>query len=498
LFAALTRKRGALSSNALATFSAQVWSAALTLLAVPVYLRVLGPEVYGIIGFYVALQILVNVLDFGWSMIANREFARAETESEEGAHLLRTLEVVYGLVGVLIVLSLWQLSSWLSTSYFNAVALGSAELRTAIVLIGLTLGLRWPVTLYTAVLRGLERHVLQNTLAIVIITLRTVGAMLVIRQVPTLEAFFYWQALLSVAECGLFAGATWLLQHGQWSSAKFDGAILRRFGHFSAQLTFIALFAALLKQVDRLVLGRWVSLDLLGYYTVAAVLSGGLLLFATPLSAAVYPRFSDLFARDQTAEALEIYRKSSRTVAVVIVPVACMLVFFASPIVTIWTRSGAAAQSAAPVLAVLAAATALNSLMQVPYAAQIAAGRAHIALWTNGVAVAALTPLTIVLVQLLGIAGAGIAWLVFNIVYYSVVAAVIEWRVFGSIGCLWRETLPLMGAGVVFFGGAAALAQLPGMGAWWSALALAAVCAHVVHVARKGFFQRTPGLEPVA
>jgi len=36
------------------------------------------------------------------------------------------------------------------------------------------------------------------------------------------------------------------------------------------------------------------------------------------------------------------------------------------------------------------------------------------------------------------------------------------------------------------------------MGAWWSALALAAVCAHVLHVARKGFFQRTPDLEPVA
>ncbi len=41
------------------------WAAALTLLAVPLYLRFIGVEAYGVVGLFTSFSILVGFLDLG-------------------------------------------------------------------------------------------------------------------------------------------------------------------------------------------------------------------------------------------------------------------------------------------------------------------------------------------------------------------------------------------------------------------------------------------------
>jgi len=73
------------------------------IVCIPIYIRFLGIEAFGLIGFYLVLQSLLQILDFGLSPTINRETARYSVQPDKAAEardLVRTLEVVYWMVGI--------------------------------------------------------------------------------------------------------------------------------------------------------------------------------------------------------------------------------------------------------------------------------------------------------------------------------------------------------------------------------------------------------------
>src|SRR5579871_265993 len=80
------------------------WSAVASLIAVPLYLKYLGLEAYGLVGFFTVTQSLLVLLDFGLATTANREVARysALGKRNDAANMLHTLAVVYWTVAALI------------------------------------------------------------------------------------------------------------------------------------------------------------------------------------------------------------------------------------------------------------------------------------------------------------------------------------------------------------------------------------------------------------
>ena len=65
-----------LGRNLLAGLANSIWSALLGLAVVPFYLKYLGIEAYGLIGFFVTTQALLQLLDMGMAPTINREVAR--------------------------------------------------------------------------------------------------------------------------------------------------------------------------------------------------------------------------------------------------------------------------------------------------------------------------------------------------------------------------------------------------------------------------------------
>src|SRR6267378_8005452 len=93
-----------LGRNLLAGLANSVWTALVGLAVVPLYLKYLGIEAYGLIGFFATTQALFQLLDFGLSMTINREVARrtASGNSKDARNLLHTLAVIYwGIAGVI-------------------------------------------------------------------------------------------------------------------------------------------------------------------------------------------------------------------------------------------------------------------------------------------------------------------------------------------------------------------------------------------------------------
>ena len=94
-----------LKRNIIANFAGQGWSALMGLAFVPLYIKFLGIEAYGLIGFFAMLQGAFQILDFGLSQTMNREMARYSAipdKAGEARDLVRTLEVGYWIIGFVI------------------------------------------------------------------------------------------------------------------------------------------------------------------------------------------------------------------------------------------------------------------------------------------------------------------------------------------------------------------------------------------------------------
>src|SRR5260221_12008035 len=73
------------------------WTAVMQAAFTPLFLRAVGVEGYGFIGFFVTLQAVLQIFDFGFGPTINRRLARVSGGAEgpaETRNLARTLEVM--------------------------------------------------------------------------------------------------------------------------------------------------------------------------------------------------------------------------------------------------------------------------------------------------------------------------------------------------------------------------------------------------------------------
>src|SRR5208282_956893 len=122
-----------------ANLTGSAWSMVVQLLCIPLYIKFLGIEAYGLIGFYLMLQAMLQVLDLGLSPTMNREMARYSVQPEkadEARDLVRTLETGYWLIGIIVGVALVAASPWVATHWIKATTIPVRSVRQAVMLMG--------------------------------------------------------------------------------------------------------------------------------------------------------------------------------------------------------------------------------------------------------------------------------------------------------------------------------------------------------------------------
>jgi O-antigen/teichoic acid export membrane protein len=436
----------------------QAWTALFTLASVPVYIHKLGIEAYGVVAFLASLQAILGLLDLGLATSINREVSLRSPHKSRHAEmrdLVRTFEVLYIVVGAVIALSVVLAAQWLTTAWVKPGALGPSTLQLATVVFGITIGIQWPVSMYKGVMFGLERQIRLNAITMAVTTFRRGGALIVVLLVsPTLMAFLLWQLIAAVFEVVVLGVRAWAeLPKGETPAVAPH--LIRATWRFTASVGGNSLLAALLKQSDRLILTRLLPLRYLGYYSAASTAAGSVALLYQPVISSALPRFSTLFGAGHTDELARAYHKLSQLVAIASAPAGAVLIFFSHDVLRWWTQSSDVSTNAAGTLTLLAFANLLNAMMQVPFALQLAAGITWIAIVNNLVSVLLLLPLMYTLISHLGLGGAGVAWVVFNMAYFLIVPHVMHRHVLIGHARRWflLDTLPFLITAILLAGG---------------------------------------------
>ena len=158
--------KSTLKKNVLANFGGKAWSGLIQLIFVPFYIKFLGMEAYGLIGFFIMLQGLLSLLDLGLSTTLNRELASRSVggNAKETRDLVRTLEWIYWPIAIVIAVGIISVAPWIARCWVNVKGLPVQSVQNAIVLMGLVTAAQWPYSLYSGGLMGLQKQVLLNTI----------------------------------------------------------------------------------------------------------------------------------------------------------------------------------------------------------------------------------------------------------------------------------------------------------------------------------------------
>jgi O-antigen/teichoic acid export membrane protein len=416
------RRLSGLRLNVAANFAGRFWTAAIGFVFIPIYLRFLGVEAYGLVGFMATLQGLFGLLDLGLGATINRELARLSADrdrAQDQRDLLRTLEIGYWAVSVAVGAAIVSMAPWLAHHWIHPVQLTPTTVERAVRLMGLVIALQLPFSFYQGALLGLQRQVLMNGIMIATTTLRAVGTALVLwLYSPTVEAFFASQAIAAVAQTSAIVFAVWSVLAGV-QAARPRIAWIAGSWRFAAAVAANSVVGIALTQLDKVILSRLLPLEQLGYYMLAGSIAAVIWQVIVPINQALYPRFAQLFAANEISTVTALYHRSCQAMTVLLVPFALTLVLFPSEVIQLWTRNARVAAGASSLAALLVAGTTLNGLASVPGYLQSAAGWPQLVLYTNALSAILLVPAVVFAATRYGAIGAAAVWLVLNIGYVA-------------------------------------------------------------------------------
>jgi O-antigen/teichoic acid export membrane protein len=445
-----------LQFNLVANFAGQGWAALMALAFVPLYIKFLGIEAYGLIGFYAVLQAAFQILDLGLSQTMNREMARYSAlpeKSGEARDMVRTLEVGYWSIGIIIGIALLFTSPFIAKHWIKPGSIPIETVQYTVLIMGILTALQWPLSFYEGGLMGLQRQVLLNFIKIGISTLNICGSVFILWKVsPTITAYFKWQILVNTLSVSLLTIFLWRSLPLSNRPPRFSPNLLRNILRFAAGMSGIALSGIILTQMDKIILSKLLSLEMFGYYTLAGVASSVIpFLLVNPIFNALFPRFTSLVATNDDLALKILYHQSSQLMAVLVLPVACILAFFSFDILLVWTGTTTTAGIASPIVSVLVIGMALNALMTLPFALQLSHGWTSISLRINIFLIITLVPFIYYMATHYGAVGAASIWIALNVIYMIIGVPLTHRRLLrGEMGRWFVEDIvPPFGAALV-------------------------------------------------
>lgn len=456
-------------------------------MAVPLYLRYLGVEAYGIIGVFTSISVLSAFLDLGLGATLTRELARLSSKDNplpDSRNMVCTFELAYALIAVLIGLLIAICSSPVAQHWVQSRTLDPVKITRALELAGISLACQWPTNLYAAGLIGVHR---QTQLGVATMLFATIRVLLTISAMwfrPDLESFFWAQIFSAFLQT---IGTRYLLWHAlrlKSHRPQLRLSIIQSSIRFAGGMTGITITSIILTQTDKVILSKALTLTAFGVYVVASTLATGLYMLISPMFSVMYPRFSALVHEGDRVKLSNFYHTSSQVMAALVIPVAMIFIGFAQEILYIWTGNHVLSAQGRWVLAFLILGNACNGIMNTPYALQLASGWTKLSFWVNMGAIVLLMPAIWLAATHYGAVGGAAVWAVLNLGYVLLTPHIMhrhlltnekrEWYSTGVVAPALISAIIVLLLSCISLTGISRLSMLAVLATYWS-LAVAVV-----------------------
>ncbi len=387
--------------------------------AVRYVFRRLGSDAFGIILFTQAMSyILVAVLELGVSLTAVREVsAHFQDEPAYVRDLLQTGAFLYWTAYGLVSVAILFLAPVIVAKWINLTTLDPSTAARVLQILGVSVVLALPRSLYASLFRGLQRMAFNNIADVTVSGVQQSGTIAILLLGGTVFQVAYWlAATYGVSILVYMVGASRFVP---WQALipRYSASVVRRNLRFALHTMSISTLATVHMQADKLVVSKLLPIGMLGYYSVASTVASRSTLVTGAVAQAAFPSFSELFHRGDRPGLLEQYRKLHDLVSYASVPVLTAVTFAALPLLTYMFNPSVAHDLLIPV-GLLCLGFYLNATLSVPYIFSLAVGKPEIAAKQNLLALFIVPPTMVGAVYFFGMAGAAFSWVLYHLFAY--------------------------------------------------------------------------------
>jgi len=350
----------------------------------PIYLRCLGAESFGLVGFFAMSQSWLMLLDLGLTPTLSRQMACYKAgllTGHELRKLLRTLEGFFGSLAFTTMMVGGCASSWLAMHWLKLEHLQFGEVGLCIFMMVIIAGFRWISGLYRSGLIGLEYQTLTNGIMATVATFKFVGVLPLLLFVSTKPIlFFSYQAAIAIIESGIYSSLLYKRLEPISYSTKPSLQALKSVLPFAGSVAFTSVIWVVIMNLDKLLLSHFLPLREYGYFSVAIVVAGGIILLISPISQVIQPRLTILYAQEKRSQAIELFREVSQFISGLMAAVSVNVAVFSEPLLFAWTGDREVSLHAAPILFWYALGNGVVGVLTLPYLFQYATGnlRLHV------------------------------------------------------------------------------------------------------------------------
>lgn len=467
----MTRLRR-LGLSIMTNFMAQGLSLVLGVVALPVYIRILGETGYGVYSFLLILINYLGFLDLGLNGGIVRFVAEAVTrrDSDRIRRLTGTISRIYLVTGGTGALFLLAGSDWMVRHFLNDIP---ADLLPGAVLYFQLGAVAFLLNLYNIFLSGLltaaQKQYLSNSVRFGGDSLRYLAGIGILLAGGGLVGLAITNLVVNSGVLAVLFGLS-RRELGTFSLFRpFDRGLFREVFSYSAFLMASTIVGVLAVQANQLVVGYLLPVAALAWYAGSFDTAGKLWLIPKNVLAPVFPLWTEMKAKGEKEKITQILDHSVRFILLVAWLPSLLLLIDADVVLSLWISPGFS-DGAAPVFRLILAGVLINSAF---YAATPLAYAfdlpATITRFQIGQAILNLAG-CFLLIPLYGIAGAGLAFLLSQVVIGPLVLGSVL-RKTGLISLtryLKTTVLPPVLAGLAA-GGTGWLLKILSGDDWWTA-----------------------------
>ena len=409
--------KASLLNNFFANTFGQVWVVLMSVLFVPVYIKYLGLEAYGIIGFYTFLQSSLVILDLGLRTALGRETVRYSSGGNVDNYrdLLRSIELILLCLAIILVVAIGFSAFWLSEKWFVSETLDPSIISSCLKVMGFVVAFRFLEGIYSSILLGQQKHVLLNALLCFNATLRGLGSVCVLIWIsPDLETFFIWQAVVSLLSLGSLMFFAYSTIDSGTRVATFSLIELKRIKSYALSIAGASALGAIVANADKVLLSTLLPLSEFGIYALSATVAAIVLTLASPVNQTWLPKLTQLaLARDFT-QLTRSFHLGAQISTLLIGSVAIVLIVFADVFLELWTQDESIANRAAPILRLIVIGNFFSSISRFIGQTAYAHGLTKLVLYFNIAAIFIIIPGLILITPYFGAIGAASLWVFYT------------------------------------------------------------------------------------
>jgi len=404
-----------LKINVIASYIGNAWTTGLPVLLMPIYIRILGAESWGVIAAFTTLQTILGMLDVGMGQVLIREIAVRFAKQNYNAvgDLLKTFERFYWFAGLLGAGFCYLVSDSLVSGWLNLGGLSPNLVLSGIYAVAVLFAVQWPASCYRNALHGIQKQVLLQGLQATFCTIRFGGAALcLLLYKPTIMVYLYWHIAISLFETFTTARMAWLVSGTKRTKSVYSREEIRKVRRFAGQVGGSVILGSMVVNLDKIITSKMLPISEFGYYAVASTVSLGILRFVYPLIQPLYAAFSQ---KSVLGEDMGRYVPNTvMFLSASIISICIVAALNSEWLLWLWSRNKELTTTAAFPLTLLLIGSILNTLYNVAYVILLARGTAKVPIWVNLASFLIGITFMPFCIRNWGVNGAAFSWLLIN------------------------------------------------------------------------------------